>query len=70
MKMWKTTIKHMNRMKAQNSLEEKLFMLQDHFSEHLFVHKKYMIDMEKQRFIDPCNTTGDTKEIREFTDCQ
>ena len=29
MRMWKKTIKHQNRMKAQNSLEEKLFMLQD-----------------------------------------
>jgi hypothetical protein len=68
MRMWKKTIKHQNRMKAQNSLEEKLFMLQDHFSEHLFVHKRYMIDMEKQRFIDPCIGTGDTKNIKEFTD--
>ena len=27
MRMWKKTIKHQNRMKAQNALEEKLFML-------------------------------------------
>lgn len=27
MRMWKKTIKHQNRMKAQNSLEEKLFIL-------------------------------------------
>jgi len=34
-------------MKAQNSLEEKLFMLQDHFSEHLQTHRRLMIEMEK-----------------------
>jgi hypothetical protein len=27
MRMWKKTIKHMQRMKAQNALEEKLFIL-------------------------------------------
>jgi len=69
MRMWKKTIKHQNRMKAQNSLEEKLFMLQEHFSTHLARHRLYMIDMEKQRFIDPCNT-GDKKRIEEFADAQ
>jgi hypothetical protein len=39
MRMWKKTIKHQNRMKAQNSLEEKLFILQDHFSGHLMKHR-------------------------------
>jgi len=34
MRMWKKTIKHQNRMKAQNSLEEKLFMLQYRSTEH------------------------------------
>jgi hypothetical protein len=52
-------------MKAQNSLEEKLFMLQPHFSEHLSTHRKYMIDMESKRFINPCNT-GDTCKLEEF----
>jgi hypothetical protein len=47
MRMWKKTIKHQNRMKAQNSLEEKLFVLQDHFSVHLQKHRLYMIEMEK-----------------------
>jgi hypothetical protein len=65
MRMWKKTIKHQNRMKAQNSLEEKLFMLQPHFSEHLSTHRKYMIDMESKRFINPCNT-GDTCKLEEF----
>ena len=69
MRMWKKTIKHQNRMKAQNSLEEKLFMLQDHFSTHLSKHRIFMIEMEKQRFIDPCHT-GDTKSIEEFADAQ
>ena len=67
--MWKKTIKHQNRMKAQNQLEEKLFMLQNHFSEHLAKHREYMITMEKLRFIDPC-VTGDTKSIEDFADAQ
>lgn len=70
MRMWKKTIKHQNRMKAQNSLEEKLFMLQDHFSHHLSLHRRYMIDMETKRFIDPCQKTGDTKTIEEFAQAQ
>jgi hypothetical protein len=67
MRMWKKTIKHQNRMKAQNSLEEKLFMLQDHFSVHLSKHRIFMIEMEKQRFVDLCHT-GDTKTIEDFAD--
>ena len=54
MRMWKKTIKHQNRMKAQNSLEEKLFMLQPHFNEHLSHHRQLMIQMEKKRFVDTC----------------
>jgi dynein heavy chain len=69
MRMWKKTIKHQNRMKAQNSLEEKLFMLQDHFSVHLSKHRIFMIEMEKQRFVDLCHT-GDTKTIEDFADAQ
>jgi len=49
-------------MQSQTKLEEKLFMLQDHFSTHLATHRKYMIDMENKRFIDPC-LTCDTKNI-------
>jgi len=52
MRMWKKTIKHQNRMKAQNALEEKLFMLQDHFSVHLMNHRALMLDMEELRFVD------------------
>lgn len=66
MRMWKKTIKHQNRMKAQNSLEEKLFILQDHFSVHLQKHRAMMIDMEKERFIDTCKNT-DTKNLIEFS---
>jgi len=69
MRMWKKTIKHQNRMKAQNSLEEKLFFLQDHFSDHLFTHRKYMLEMQKQKFVDTCET-GDTKKIDEFAESQ
>lgn len=65
MRMWKKTIKHQNRMKAQNSLEEKLFILQDHFSNHLMKHRQYMLEMEKLRFVDSCRNT-ETKTIEEF----
>ena len=69
MRMWKKTIKHMQRMKAQNALEEKLFILQDHFSTHLFTHRKYMIEMEKKRFVDTC-TNSETNTIEEFANRQ
>jgi hypothetical protein len=52
MRMWKQTIKRQNRRKAQNRLEEKLFILQDHFSGHLMKHRAYMLEMEKLRFVD------------------
>ena len=39
MRMWKKTIKHQNRLTAVNSLEENLFFLQDHFREHLAIHR-------------------------------
>ena len=54
MRMWKKTIKKQNRMRAQNALEEKLFILQEHFSSHLMTHRKYMMDMESKRFVDTC----------------
>ena len=69
MRMWKKTIKHQNRMKAQNSLEERLFMLQEYFSDYLSKHRDMMIQMEGCRFIDPCQT-GDTKTIDEFAEAQ
>lgn len=69
MRMWKKTIKRQNRMRAQNSLDEKLFILQDFFGEYLSKHRRLMIDMEQSRFIDPC-LTGDTKKIEEFAEAQ
>jgi dynein heavy chain len=69
MRMWKKTIKHQNRMKAQTSLEEKLFMLQPHFGEHLAAHRVSMIEMEKRRFVDLC-PQGDTKTLGEFAAAQ
>jgi hypothetical protein len=69
MRMWKKTIKHQNRMKAQNQLEEKLFMLQPTFSEYLSKHRELMIKMAESRFIDTCQN-GDTKTIDEFADAQ
>jgi len=56
-------------MKAQNSLEEKLFVLQEHFSSHLMQHRLFMIEMEKERFIDTCYN-GDTKTIEDFSVAQ
>jgi len=69
MRMWKKTIKHQNRMKAQNSLEEKLFILQDHFSVHLMKHRQQMLDMQALRFVDPCRNQ-DTKDIVTFSEDQ
>jgi hypothetical protein len=45
MRMWKKTIKHQNRVKAQNQLEEKLFILQDTFRSHLMQHRNLMLSM-------------------------
>ncbi len=56
-------------MKAQNSLEEKLFILQDNFSHHLMKHREYMLEMETLRFVDPCRNQ-DTKDIVTFTEDQ
>jgi len=68
MRMWKKTIKHNNRMKAKNALEEKLFMLQNHFRDHLAIHRKYMIDMQGLSFVDKC--CGDVKSISDFEQAQ
>ena len=69
MRMWKKTIKHQNRVKAQNCLEEKLFILQDTFRVHLMKHRELMLTMSNVCFIDACRT-GDTKNIDEFTSAQ
>jgi dynein heavy chain len=69
MRMWKKTIKHQNRVKAMNQLEEKLFILQDTFRSHLMQHRTLMLQMSQVCFIDVCRT-GDTKNIDEFTSAQ
>jgi dynein heavy chain, axonemal len=68
MRMWKKTIKHNNRMKAKNSLEEKLFMLQTHFQDHLAIHRRLMIEMQHIKFVDICR--GDVKRIDDFAHSQ
>lgn len=68
MRMWKKTIKHNNRMKAKNALEEKLFMLQPHFRDHLAHHRRLMIEMQHLKFVDICR--GDVKSIDEFEESQ
>jgi len=65
LRMWKKTIKRQNRVKAQKKLEDKLFILQDNFSQHLMKHRMYMIEMSKFRFIDPCKNS-DTQKIDFF----
>ena len=57
MRMWKKNIKQKNRLTAINSLEEHLFMLQDHFSHHLSVHRKLMLDMSRMKFVDTLSTS-------------
>ena len=52
-------------MRACNALEEKLFILQEHFSPHLMIHRKYMMDMESKRFVETCQGQ-DTKIMSEF----
>ena len=64
MRNWKKTIKQQSRIAARNSLEEKLFILQDHFSDHLLKHIKLMIDMSGQKFMDICR--GESKELAQF----
>jgi hypothetical protein len=70
MRMWKKTIKQTNRSKASNSLDEKLFILQEYFGNHLFKHRKLMIEMQSQlKFVDVCQT-GDVKTIAQFAEAQ
>ena len=66
--MWKKTIKHNNRMKAKNALEEKLFMLQPHFQSHLAIHRRLMIEMQHLKFVDICR--GDVKDMNDFAKTQ
>jgi len=45
MRQWKKMIKSKNRTTAKNNIDEKLFILKEYFGEHLFKHRKYMIEM-------------------------
>lgn len=65
MRMWKRTIKMQSRLAAINSLEENLFMLQDHFREHLAKHRSMMLDMSRNKFVDTCETQ-EPKKLEEF----
>jgi hypothetical protein len=56
MRNWKKTIKQQSRIAARNSLEEKLFIL--------LKHRKLMIDMSGQKFMDICR--GESKELAQF----
>lgn len=68
MRMWKKTIKQTNRTKAQNALDEKLFIMQDFFGAHLFKHRRLMIEMQSTlSFVDICRT-GDVKTIAQFAE--
>jgi hypothetical protein len=67
--MWKKTIKHQNRVKAMNHLEENLFILNDNFRVHLMKHRELMLDMSnKVRFVDTC--MGMTTDINQFETMQ
>ena len=69
MRMWKKTIKHQNRVKAMNHLEENLFILNDNFRVHLMKHRELMLDMSnKVRFVDTC--MGMTTDINQFETMQ
>ena len=69
MRMWKKRIKQNNRITAINSLEENLFMLQDHFSFHLSEHRKFMLEMSRHKFVDTL-TTAEPMKIDAFAAAQ
>ena len=69
MRMWKRTIKQQNKMKANNALDEHLFILQENFRGHLFTHRKLMLEMGQLTFVDTC-AASEHKRIEEFAECQ
>ena len=69
MRMWKLTIKEQHKMRAYNQLEENLFILQKDFCEHLFKHRKLMLEMSTFRFVDCCQSS-EFKKIDEFSAAQ
>ena len=56
-------------MTAINSLEEHLFMLQDHFRDHLSKHRILMLEMSRNKFVDTLTTT-EPKTIDLFAEAQ
>lgn len=52
--MWKKNILVKKRSNAKGLLEEKMFSLQSNFHTALFKHRKMMIEMQKEKFIDTC----------------
>ena len=56
-------------MKAYNQLEEGLFILQKDFCQHLFEHRKLMLEMSVFRFVDCCQSS-EFKKIDEFSAAQ
>lgn len=69
MRTWKMVIKTQHKMKAYNQLEENLFILQKDFCEHLFKHRKLMLEMSVFRFVDCCQSS-EFKKIDEFSAAQ
>jgi len=65
MRMWKKIIKRQNKSKAEQSLEEGLFILQKDFREHLFIHRELMLKMADKKFVDTCSSS-EFKTIDEF----
>lgn len=69
MKMWYKNVIRYKRMQAANQLEEKLFILNDVFRDHLLRHRAYCVEMEKLRFVD-VNAHLDVQKIENFAAIQ
>lgn len=69
MRMWKRMVKSQHKLKAFNQLDENLFILQEHFCEHLFKHRKLMLEMSIYRFVDCCQSS-EVKNIDDFSAAQ
>lgn len=69
MRLWKRRIKKQNKIRAFNSLDENLFILQENFREHLLKHRELMLKMSQERFVDTCQSS-EQKKINEFAQAQ
>ena len=67
--MWKQSIKKTHRDNVKNKLVENLFILQEHFRSHLFQHRKLMLDMSQQNFVDTCYS-AEPRKISQFAQAQ